>query len=93
MASGPSRGFCSTVYKSVNNLEAVADEHTISNKKVAVKEAQAYKGTIYEIFYFNQFLQGIKEQFSEMSKTLLKYLQANRPKMRTSFFFFNFFVA
>ena len=34
-------------------------EHTISNKKVAVKKAQA-KGTIYELSYLNQFIQGFK---------------------------------
>ena len=46
MATGLSRGFCFIVYKSVNSLEAaVAAEHTITNKKVAVKKAQA-KGTI-----------------------------------------------
>ena len=40
MATGPSRGFCFIVYKSVNSLEAaVAAERTISNKKVAVEKA------------------------------------------------------
>ena len=54
MATGRSRGFCFIVYKSVDSLEAaVAAEHTISNKKVAVKKAQ---GTIYEISYLNQFI-------------------------------------
>ena len=45
---GRSRGFCSIVYKSVDSLEAaVAAEHTISNKKVAVKKAQAKQGKVY----------------------------------------------
>merc|ERR1711956_132481 len=36
------------VYKSVDSLEAaVAAEHTISNKKVAVKKAQAKQGKVY----------------------------------------------
>ena len=43
-----SRGFCFIVYKSVDSLEAaVAAEHTISNKKVAVKKAQAKQGKVY----------------------------------------------
>ena len=48
-----SRGFCFIVYKSVDSLEAaVAAEHTVSNKKVAIKKAQGQaKGTTYEIFY------------------------------------------
>ena len=52
MAPGRSRGFCSIVYKSVDSLEAaVAAEHTVSNKKVAIKKAQGQaKGTTYEIF-------------------------------------------
>ena len=53
MATGRSRGFCFIVYKSVDSLEAaVATEHTVSNQKVAIKNAQVQaKGTIYEIFY------------------------------------------
>jgi squid-like protein len=48
MATGRSRGFCFIVYKSVDSLEAaVAAEHTISNKKVAVKKAQAKQGKVY----------------------------------------------
>ena len=48
MATGQSRGFCFIVYKSVDSLEAaVAAEHTISNKKVAVKKAQAKQGKVY----------------------------------------------
>ena len=48
MATGRSRGFCFIVYKSVDSLEAaVAAEHTVSNKKVAIKKAQVQaKGTI-----------------------------------------------
>ena len=53
LKTGPSRGFCFIVYKSVDGLEAaVAAEHSISNKKVAIKKAQVQaKGTIYETFY------------------------------------------
>ena len=54
LKTGPSsRGFCFIVYKSVDGLEAaMAAEHSISNKKVAIKKAQVQaKGTIYEIFY------------------------------------------
>merc|ERR1719414_2272349 len=48
MATGRSRGFCFIVYKTVDGLEkAVASEHTISNKKVAVKKAQAKQGKVY----------------------------------------------
>ena len=58
MATGRSRGFCFIVYKSVDSLEAaVAAEHTVSNKKVAIKKAQVQaKGTIYEIFYIRHIL-------------------------------------
>ena len=46
--AGRSRGFCFIVYKSVDSLEAaLAAEHTISNKKVAVKKAQAKQGKVY----------------------------------------------
>ena len=38
-----SRGFCSIVYKSDDSLKAaMADEHTISNKKVFVKKTPAF---------------------------------------------------
>ena len=48
MATGRSRGFCFIVYKSVDSLEAaVAAEHTISNKKVAVKKVQAKQDKVY----------------------------------------------
>ena len=60
MATGCSRGFCSIVYKSVDSLEAtVPTEHTVSNKKVAVKE-----GTIYEIFYLKgQFFKNVEKNY------------------------------
>ena len=47
--TGRSRGFCFVVYKGVDGLEkAVATEdHTLQNKKVAVKKAQAKQGKIY----------------------------------------------
>ena len=71
MATGQSRGFCFIVYKSVNSLEeVVAAEHTFSNKKVAVKKAQA-KGTIYLYFILTSLL---RSNFQRCKKKLLKYV-------------------
>ena len=46
--TGRSRGFAFVVFKHVEGLDkAVASEHTIKAKKVAVKKAQAKQGKIY----------------------------------------------
>ena len=43
MATGRSNSFCSIVYRSVDSLEeAVAAEHTISNKRVLVEKAPVF---------------------------------------------------
>ena len=58
-----SRGFCFIVYKSVDSLEAaVATEHTVSNQKVAIKNAQVQaKGTIYEFILYKALRSNVQK--------------------------------
>jgi len=49
-STGRSRGFCFVVFTSTDGLEAamaMENAHTIKNKKVAIKKAQAKQGKIY----------------------------------------------